>query len=517
MTTAKGFGPLVGSIDEGTSSARFLVFSPLTARIVASHQIPITQQFPAEGWVEQDPMEIMSVVRECVNKTTEVLKEQDIEPSDIVTVGITNQRETTVVWDAHTGQPLYNAIVWQDMRTTTTLEMLLEKVPSKSKNYLKPLCGLPLSPYFSALKLRWLIDHVPQVQQAILEKKCLFGTIDTWLIWNLTGGKNGGIHITDVTNASRTLLMNIQSLKWDPILCRFFNIPMEILPKILSSSEIYGTLADGPLKGIPISGCLGDQHAALLGQMCLQQGQAKSTYGTGCFLLYNTGTSKVESTHGLLTTVAYKLGKKSPVIYALEGSVAVAGAAVNWLRDNVNLVSDVSEVENLADRVMHTGDVYFVPAFSGLYAPYWQQDARGVIVGITEDTQRGHIIRATLEAVCFQTRDILEAMNKDCGYPLTKLKVDGGMTSNNLLMQLQADLCGIPVVRPHMAETTALGAAMAAGYAEGIKVWDLDNTQLITSDTFYPVITEEERDIRYSKWKMAVERCFNWDISSATS
>uniref|UniRef100_A0A1B6MF44 glycerol kinase n=2 Tax=Graphocephala atropunctata TaxID=36148 RepID=A0A1B6MF44_9HEMI len=356
------------------------------------------------------------------------------------------------------------------------------------------------------------MDNVPEVKTAIKEDRCMFGTIDSWLIWNLTGGKDGGVHVTDVTNASRTLLMNINTTKWDPILCRFFNIPQKILPKISSSSEIYGYVSDGPLIGKPISGCLGDQQSALLGQRCLRPGQAKSTYGTGCFLLYNTGFEKIDSMHGLLTTVAWKLGKTAPVVYALEGSVAVAGAAINWLRDNLEIFEKVQEVENIASRVMHTGDVYFVPAFSGLYAPYWQEDARGSIVGITEETQRGHIIRATLEAICYQTRDILEAMNKDCGIPLTRLQVDGGMTTNNLLMQLQADLCGIPVVRPQMAETTALGAAMAAGSAAGIEVWDLDHLQPTSNDTFSPVITDEERDNSYAKWKMAVERCLHWDM-----
>ncbi|XP_075211363.1 glycerol kinase 1 [Lycorma delicatula] len=513
MPITKGsFGPLVGAIDEGTSSTRFIVFSAQTARIIASHQIELRSQCPKEGWVEQDPKEILSAVVETIEKATETLKSRDIKQADIAAIGITNQRETTVLWDSATGEPLYNAIVWLDARTATTVEELLETVPNRSKNCLQPLCGLPISPYFSALKVRWLIDNVPKVKEAIDNKRCMFGTIDSWLIWNLTGGKDGGKHITDVTNASRTMLMNIQSLSWDPQLCRFFDIPMDILPKICTSSEIYGLISNGSLKGIPVSGCLGDQHAALLGQMCLKQGQAKSTYGTGCFLLYNTGLNKVDSKHGLLTTVAWKLGDEETV-YALEGSVAIAGAAINWLKYNIELINDITEIETLANRVMHTGDVYFIPAFSGLYAPYWQPDARGIICGITEETQRGHIIRAALEAVCFQTRDILEAMHKDCGIPLDRLQVDGGMTKNNLLMQLQADLCGIPVVRPKMTETTALGAAMAAGYAEGVKVWDICNTRGEVSDRFLPVVTEEERDNRYEKWKMAVQRSFGWDIS----
>ncbi|XP_022184292.2 glycerol kinase [Nilaparvata lugens] len=508
--TRGSFGPLVGAIDEGTSSTRFIVFSANTSTVVASHQVPIKQICPKEGWVEQDPNEILSAVLASIEKTKDILQTKDIDAQELAAVGITNQRETTVMWDSITGQPLHNAIVWLDARTAPTVDQLLDKLPNRLKSYLQPLCGLPLSPYFSALKIRWLLDNIPSIKEAVENRRCLFGTIDTWLIWNLTGGREGGVHITDVTNASRTMLMNIQTLKWDSTLCRFFNIPLDILPKICSSSEIYGYIKKGSLANIPISGCLGDQHAALLGQMCFKQGQAKSTYGTGCFLLYNTGHNRVESTHGLLTTVAWKLGNASAV-YALEGSVAIAGAAISWLKDNVNLIDDASQVEELANRNMHTADVYFVPAFSGLYAPYWRPDARGVICGITEDTDRAHIIRATLEAVCYQTRDILEAMYKDCGIALNRLKVDGGMTQNSLLMQLQADLCGIPVARPKMVEITALGAAMAAGFADGVKVWDIENTQETFVDTFQPVITEEERDSRYEKWKMAVQRSFGWD------
>ncbi|KAI5743398.1 hypothetical protein M8J77_017716 [Diaphorina citri] len=514
MTQIKGqYGPLVGAIDEGTSSCRFIVFSALTGKLVAKHQISLGQTFPTEGWVEQDPMEILAVVNGTIEACVEKLKEQGIEPTDIVAVGVTNQRESTIAWDKITGEPLYNSIVWLDARTTSTLEKILEVVPNKNKNYLAPLCGLPLSPYFSALKINWLMNNVPKVKEAIDQNRCCIGTVDTWIIWNLTGGKDGGKYITDVSNASRTMLMNIETLEWDPMLCGFFTIPMDILPTICSSSEIYGHFASGPLKGVPISGCLGDQHAALLGQNCLKPGLAKSTYGTGCFLLYNTGNHKVDSRQGLLTTVAFKLGDE-PVVYALEGSVAVAGAAMNWLRDNVGMVTGVEEIESLAESHRHTGDVYFVPAFSGLYAPYWQPDARGIICGITEDTTRGHIVRAALEAICFQTRDILEAMKKDCGIQLIKLQVDGGMTANKHLMQTQADLCGIPVVRPQMVETTALGAAMAAGYAEGVKVWDLETVHS-TFDTFTPSISDTERDYRYNRWKMAIQRSFGWDTSSS--
>ncbi|XP_003394582.1 glycerol kinase [Bombus affinis] len=504
-------GPFIGAIDEGTSSARFLVFDVLRRKVIASHQIEIKQKYPQEGWVEQDPKEILKAVIECIKKTIEKLKDIGMSVSDIKAIGITNQRETTLMWDKNTGEPLHNAIVWLDIRTTTTLEGILDSVPNKTrnKNYLKPICGLPMSPYFSALKIRWLIDNVPSVKHAVDEERCAFGTIDTWLMWNLTKGQ---LHITDVSNASRTMLMNIESLKWDPLLCQFFGIPQHILPEIRSSAEVYGIVSNPEvLAGVPIAGCVGDQQGALLGQLCLRPGQAKATYGTGCFLLYNTGNVKVDSTQGLITTIAYKMGKE-PAIYALEGSVAIGGAALTWLRDNIQLFANITQSQDMAESVRNSGDVYFVPAFSGLYAPYWQQDARGVICGITEDTQQYHIVRAALEAVCFQTRDILEAMIKDSGTKLTTLQVDGGMTVNNLLMQLQADLTGINVVRPNMVETTALGAAILAGIGVGIiDISDVDASQVTT---FSPEIGDDERDLRYSKWKMAVERSMKWDCST---
>lgn len=515
MSHTKKFGDLVGSIDEGTSSARFILFRAETSDIVCFHQKELRQMYPQEGWVEQDPKEILSVVEECIEKTIEKLQELGGSPTDIVAVGVTNQRETTIVWDKTTGEPLYNAIVWLDMRTASTVDQLLETVPNKTrnKNYLKPLCGLPLSPYFSAVKLRWLIDNVPKVKTAIKNGNCLFGTVDTWLIWNLTGGVNGGAHVTDVTNASRTMLMNIETLHYDRTLGKFFDIPFEILPEIRSSSEVYGKICLKALEGVPLSGCLGDQQAALVGQECLVRGKAKATYGTGCFLLYNTGNALIDSSHGLITTVAYQMGPEAHPTYALEGSVAIAGAALGWLRDNINILTSAKESEELALSVENNGDVYFVPAFSGLYAPYWNQEARGVICGITEDTQRGHIVRASLEAVCFQVRDILDAMNKDCGIPLVKLKVDGGMTANSLLTQWQADLIGLEVQRPAVVETTALGAAMAAGRAVGC--WDVENVSVESNCTsFRPKITDDERDMRYSKWKMAVERSFGWESNA---
>ncbi|CAB0028073.1 unnamed protein product [Trichogramma brassicae] len=459
------YGPLIGALDEGTSSVRFLIFAANTAEVLTYHQKELKVFYPKEGWVEQDPMEILDAVHECLTQTVENLKQLTINPADIVAIGITNQRETTIAWDTQTGKPLHNAIVWMDMRTTSIIDELLKKVRNQNKDYLKSICGLPISPYFSALKMRWLMNNVKEVQDAIEEKRCMFGTVDSWLIWNLTGGIKGGVHCTDVTNASRTMLMNLVNLKWDPFLLSFFDVPLEVLPEIRSSSEIYGNIVDGVLQGVPISGCLGDQQAALVGQMCFQHGQAKSTYGTGCFLLYNTGTKIVESAHGLLTTVAYQFGPKADPVYALEGSIAIAGAIIKWLKENLQVIKNVQETETIAEKLSHDNKIIFVPAFSGLYAPYWRKDARSVICGITEDVNYGHIVKAALQSVCFQTRDILEAMKEDTGMTLTKLLVDGAMTSNSQLMQMQADICGVPV----------------------------------------------ERDILYLEWKKGIERSLDWE------
>ncbi|XP_070606701.1 glycerol kinase isoform X3 [Erythrolamprus reginae] len=508
-------GPLVGAIDQGTSSTRFLVFNANTAELLSHHQVEIQQKFPKEGWVEQDPKEILQSVYECVERTCEKLNQLNIDISNIKAVGVSNQRETTVVWDKETGEPLYNAIVWLDLRTQSTVERLLKRIPGKNKSFFKSRTGLPLSTYFSAVKLCWLLDNVKEIRQAVLERRALFGTVDSWLIWCLTGGKNGGIHCTDVTNASRTMLFNIHSLEWDDELCNFFEIPMEMLPKVRSSSEIYGLLSSGALTGVPISGCLGDQSAALVGQMCFKDGQAKNTYGTGCFLLCNTGHKPALSEHGLLTTVAYKLGRDKAVCYALEGSVAIAGAVVRWLRDNLGIAKSSEEVEKLAAEVGTSYGCYFVPAFSGLYAPYWEPSARGIICGLTQFTNKNHIAFAALEAVCFQTREILDAMNKDCGIPLSQLQVDGGMTNNKILMQLQADILCIPVVKPSMPETTALGAAMAAGAAEGVGVWSLhpDDFTAVTCERFEPQINPEESEYRYTRWKKAVKKSMGWETS----
>lgn len=498
----------VGVIDAGTRTVKFCVFPTQSLKEYAEHAVDVTQHSPREGWLEQDPMEILDAINQCVSV---VAKRLDVY--EIATIGITNQRETVIAWDKTTGEPLHNAIVWSDIRANDTVDQILAKLPENNKNHFKSLCGLPVSPLFSAFKFKWLRDNVREVRKACKARTCLFGTVDSWIVWNLTGGVNGGLHVTDVTNASRTFLMNIDTLYWDPVLLYTFHIPSYLLPEIRSSSEIYGKINNGTvLDGIPISGILGNQQSALVGQHCFKVGQAKNTYRSGCFLLYNTGTQKIQSSHGLVTTIAYQLGN-SPPVYALEGSVAVAGAAMNWLRDNMGFINDVQkDTESLAKDVFNTGDVYFVPAFKGLYAPYWRQDARGIICGLTAFTTKKHIIRAALEAVCFQTRDVLEAMNKDCGIAVTKLHVDGKMTTNNLLMQLQADISGVPVFRAQSQDVTALGAAIVAGNAAGINVWNISDIhrESVPSDTFLPTTSDDERDARYTKWKMAVQRSLGW-------
>ncbi|ENN79747.1 glycerol kinase isoform X2 [Dendroctonus ponderosae] len=511
-STREKYGPLIGAIDEGTSSTRFLIFASKTAEVLTYHQNEVSHICPQEGWFEQDPMLLLQAVKESIDIACDNLKKLNIDFEDIVAIGITNQRETTVLWDRITGKPLYNALVWMDMRTSSTMDEILQ-YGKKDKNFLQYVCGLPVSTYFSALKIKWMIDNVKGVKEAMDEGRCIFGNIDSWLIWNLTGGKNGGLHITDCTNASRTMLMNIETLKWDPQLCKVFGIPMNILPEIRSCSEIYGYIADGfKLAGVPISGILGDQQAALVGQLCFKIGQAKNTYGTGCFILYNTGTCMVHSNHGLLTTVGYKLGPDQPTIYALEGSVAIAGICLRWLRDSLQIISDPSEAADMAQGMSEPGEVVFVPAFSGLYAPYWRKDARSVICGLTEETKPGHLVKAALEGVCYQVRDVLEAMSRDCGIPLKQLLVDGGMTINDYLMQMQADYCGIPVVRPTMLETTALGAAIAAGTAKGVEVWDASKIKATPNDLFVPSISANVRDMKYTRWKMAIKRSLGWAV-----
>lgn len=469
--------------------------------------MPIKLISEQAGWVEINPELIIESVVECIEKVCEYLNQMGLSHKNIKAVGLTNQRETTILWDKITGKALYNAIVWLDTRTHSTVDELLLKC-NKNPNRFKVECGLPISTYFSALKIKWLIDNVVQVKSAIKEDRCAFGTVDSWILWNLVGNKC--THLTDVTNASRTMLMNLKTLNWDDELCNFFNVPKSILPEIRSSAQHFGILNGGSLKGVPVTSVLGDQQAALVGQLCWKKGSAKNTYGTGCFLLYNTGNDIVYSTHGLITTVAYQFGDEKP-IYALEGSVAIAGASLNWLKDSLEILPNANRSEEIAKQVKDTGDVYFVPAFSGLFAPHWRPDARGLIIGITQYTTKAHIIRAALEAVAFQNLEIVESMNKDSGISLKELQVDGGMTENKLLMQMQADVLGIPVIRQSMTETTSFGAALAAGHAIGL--WNLNDEQTIPIifETYQSSISQEIRDIKYNKWKKAVQKSMGWD------
>lgn len=502
---------LIGSIDQGTSSSRFMVFEVGTGRVVGEHQKEVAQLFPHESWVEQDPKELLSSVQECVQAVTEQLEKEGIAISRIKGVGITNQRETTVLWHRKTGLPLYNAVVWCDARNGVQVGQLHSK---HGQDHLRAKCGLPLATYFSATKLVWLLENVKEVQAAAAEGELMFGTVDSWLVWNLTGGTQGGRHLTDVTNASRTMLMNISTLQWDDSLRQFFNLPANLhLPKIQASSSNFGCLASGPLQGFPILGVVGDQQAALLGQGCVSSGEAKNTYGTGCFMLYNTGTEPVTSTHGLLTTVAYQ-AEGQPATYALEGSVAVAGLALRWLRDNMKMIEDYSQAYELAAQVERTGGVYFVPAFSGLFAPHWRSDARGTLCGMTAHTTRQHICRAVLEAVCFQVAEIARAMVADSGCEPKQFLVDGGMTGSPLLLQLQANLLGCSVAKPAMKEVTALGAAVAAGVTAG--VWQL-GAKMEDITVYQPQIDAKERQRKTNRWKMAVERSLGWDLEAMST
>lgn len=493
----------IGAIDSGTTSTRFMLFDH-SGTIVAYDQREHEQIFPQSGWVEHNPREIWERTREVIGAT---LAKAQIHAADIAAIGITNQRETALVWDKATGEPVYNAIVWQDTRTDRICQQL-EAAGHADFFYRKT--GLPLATYFSGPKIRWILDNVDGVQARAEAGELLFGNVDTWLIWHLTGGN----HITDPTNASRTMLMDLETLDWDDELLARLGIPRSLLPEIRPSSDpnFYGkTLPNGPFQGeIPICGDLGDQQAATVGQTCFARGEAKNTYGTGCFMLLNTGEELVHSDNGLLTTVAYKFGEQ-PTIYALEGSIAMAGASVQWLRDNLQLINNAAETEAIAQSVDDTGGCYFVPAFSGLFAPHWRSDARGVIVGLTRYVNRAHIVRATLESICYQTREVLEAMNADSGVPLQSLKVDGGATVNDFLMQLQADILGVEVIRPQVAETTSLGAAYAAGLAVGF--WDnldaLRNNWQVDR-TWQPQIDEEKRAAGYAGWQKAVERTLNW-------
>ena len=494
----------IGAIDQGTTSTRFMVFNR-SGRVVSAAQKEHEQFYPNPGWVEHDPHEIWKSACDVIE---EAMSQTDLRPHDIAAIGITNQRETTVVWNRRTGTPVTRAIVWQDTRVAPYLEEL-SKTGGRAR--FRKQTGLPLATYFSGLKVRWILDNVEGVHQLALAGDVVFGNIDTFLIWHLTGGVNGGIHITDITNASRTQLMNLETLTWDPEILETLGIPEAMLPEIRSSSEFYGVAKQGPIRDVPIAGILGDQQAALVGQTCFRAGEAKNTYGTGCFMLMNTGTRKVDSKCGLLTTVAYQLGSQ-PVCYALEGSVAIAGALVQWIRDNLGLIQKSSDIEWLARTVNDNGGVYIVPAFSGLFAPYWKDTARGVITGLTRYANKGHIARAALEATAFQTRDVLEAMETDSGIKLDVLRADGGMVSNELLMQFQADILDRTVVCPATKDaTTALGAAYAAGLAMGFYK-DLHELRAnwAVDHTWYPKLDNRERERLYSMWKRAVTRSFDW-------
>ena len=475
---------------------------------VAIHQLEHEQIYPKPGWVEHDPLEIWERTQEVIKGALEKL---GASPRDIASVGITNQRETTVVWDRKTGKPYHNAVVWQDTRTDKICQELAKE---GGQDRFRPQVGLPLATYFSGPKIKWLLENVDGLRAAAERGDAIFGNTDTWVIWNLTGGPDGGAHVTDVSNASRTMLMNLDGTQWNDEILKVMTIPRSMLPEIRPSSDpnLYGhTLDDGPFgERIPVCGDLGDQQAAMVGQTCFSAGEAKNTYGTGCFMLLNTGTDIVPSKQGLLTTACYKFGKEATV-YALEGSIAITGALVQWLRDNLKLIQKAPEVEDLARTVEDNGGIYFVPAFSGLFAPHWRSDARGVIVGLTRYVNRGHIARAALEATAFQTREVLDAMNADSGVPLKALKVDGGMVHNDLLMQIQADVLGVPVIRPKIAETTALGAAYAAGLAVGF--WKDTNEMRANwgvDKTWEPSEDDTARTKLYKEWKKGVSRTLDW-------
>jgi glycerol kinase len=493
----------IGAIDQGTTSSRFMIFNR-TGEIVSSAQEEHEQIYPKPGWVEHDADEIWRRTESVIARAMQASK---LKPVDLAAIGITNQRETAVVWNRNTGKPVYNAIVWQDTRVA---DEVTEFSRNGGQDRFRAKTGLPMACYFSALKIRWILKNVPHAREQAEAGEILSGTIDSFLIWKLTGGANGGLHLTDVTNASRTQLMDLSTLEWDANILKDFQIPGSMLPKIVSSSEYFGNATLFPVEGVAIAGVLGDQQAALVGQACFKPGEAKNTYGTGCFMLMNTGTKPVLSKCGLLTTVAYRLGEE-PARYALEGSIAITGALVQWLRDNLGLIQSSAEVERLAKTVEDNGGVYFVPAFSGLYAPYWKDNARGVIAGLTRYANKGHIARAALEATAFQVREVVEAMREDSGVKADVLRVDGGMVINQLLMQFQSDILSIPVVRPRVTETTALGAAYAAGLAVGffsgteelVANWAIDHR-------WEPQMNADARERLYHDWKKAVSRSFDW-------
>ncbi|KAK4056167.1 Glycerol kinase [Microbotryomycetes sp. JL221] len=544
----------IGSIDCGTTSCRFYIFDQY-AQVICWHQIEFNQVYPEPGWHEHDPSTYTVSIDKCIEQCLQEFQSLGYSKDMLKGVGIATQRETTVVWDRDTGRPLCNAIAWPDARNRALVRQLKEKAEKQvfktsegdlqGEDGVRVITGLPFSTYFSATKYAWLLENYPEVKQAKENGKLMMGTVDSWLVYNYTGGaKDGGQHLTDYTNASRTLLMSLHTQDWDPQLLEFFDVPHKALPKIVSNSEQYGTFCQGHLlEGLPIAGLVGDQQAALVGNKCLNPGEAKQTYGTGCFMLYNTGTDIVKSSHGLLTTVAYKAGPNAPVHYALEGSVAVGGSSINWLRDNLGIINNAKECSRFAEEVEDTGGVYFVTGFSGLFAPYWDMAATGMLIGLSTFTTKHHICRATLEATCFQTRAILEAMSKDIGSTttttndneenkndddiddrerllLSSLKVDGGMTGSDVAMQLQADILGIPIERPTMRESTALGAALLAGAGLGLFGWKLDDPDTLDNvnefgvKTFRQSITDEEKEWKFAGWNRAVNRSMAWKTNS---
>jgi glycerol kinase len=493
----------IGALDQGTTSTRFIVFDR-SGTVVSSAQKEHQQIYPQQGWVEHDPQEIWRRTQDVI---AAAMQARGVRPDDLAAIGITNQRETTILWDRFTGKAVCNALVWQDTRVA---DAVAEFSVHGGQDRFRQKTGLPLATYFSGLKIRWILDSVSGVRQRAEAGEVLFGNMDTYLVWKLTGGSDGGIHVTDVTNASRTQLFNLHTLGWDGEILDAFGIPKNMLPEIRSSSEMVGVAQLPAIRDVPISGILGDQQAALFGQGCFRSGEAKNTYGTGCFLLMNTGAHPVHSSSGLLTTVAYRVGSEAAQ-YALEGSIAITGALVQWLRDNLGLIETSADVETLARSVEDNGGVYFVPAFSGLYAPYWQSSARGVIAGLTRYATKGHLARAVLEATAFQTREVVEAMQKDSGVQLDVLRVDGGMVKNNLLMQFQADVLKRSVVRPAITEITALGACYAAGLAVGFfKDFEELRAQWSVGSRWTPQMADSTRDQLYRSWKKAVTRSFNW-------
>ena len=497
----------VGAVDQGTTSTRFMIFDH-SGNEVGRHQLEHEQILPQAGWVEHNPVEIWERTSSVIRTA---LGNHNLGASDLAAMGVTNQRETTVVWNRKTGRPYYNAIVWQDTRTDRIASALEREGKG---DVIRRKAGLPPATYFSGGKIQWILENVDGVRDAAEAGDAIFGNTDSWVIWNLTGGTDGGSHVTDVTNASRTMLMDLETLQWDDELLSFFNIPRQMLPEIRPSSDpnTYGvTSASGPLGGdVPLTGDLGDQQAATVGQVCFAPGEAKNTYGTGNFMLLNTGTEPVRSENGLLTTVCYKLGDE-PAVYALEGSIAVTGSAVQWLRDQLGIISGAAQSEALARQVEDTGGMYFVPAFSGLFAPYWRSDARGAIVGLSRFNTNAHLARATLESICYQTRDVSEAMEQDSGVHLDTLKVDGGITANDLCMQLQSNILGVDVSKPVVAETTALGAAYAAGLAVGFwSTTDELRENWNEDKRWTPEWSDEQREDGYKGWKKAVERTLDW-------